>query len=149
MLTIQAAVHRFWLALISLTAVTWVRSKLLHRASAAERVASQPTMTIKEQVTEMLSEPDHGDDAFAAWESERNEKLHEARQCEQEGLRLLNRATLLRVAIQCDDCGDTFHADELRERANGLNGHDFALEDSTPTDLRLFDSGETLVKQGA
>ena len=66
------------------------------------------------------SETDDTDDRFAAWESVRDERLHEAEECERQGLRLLSRAALLHAAVRSDDRGETFIADELREHAEAL-----------------------------
>jgi hypothetical protein len=57
---------------------------------------------------------------FAAWEAERNEKLYQVQDYEQQGLNLLGKAALLRAAIRCDDRGETFIAEELREQAKGI-----------------------------
>ena len=61
------------------------------------------------------------EDTLAAWDTDRAERLHEAEQYEQQGLRLLAKAALLRVAIGCDGRGETFIAEELREHAQTLD----------------------------
>jgi hypothetical protein len=67
---------------------------------------------------------------FAAWETARAEELQAASDCEQRGLLLLSRATLLRTAVYADDKGLLVVADELRRRA-----HDHEPEeDDTDTD---------------
>jgi hypothetical protein len=58
------------------------------------------------------------DEKFAAWEAERAAKLDQASTYEQKGLRLLARAALLRASVKCDDRGETFIAEELRELAD-------------------------------
>jgi hypothetical protein len=62
-------------------------------------------------------EEENPEEAFAAWEADRNEKLYVIQDNEQQGLNLLCKAALLRAALRCDDRGETFIAAELREQA--------------------------------
>jgi hypothetical protein len=65
-------------------------------------------------------EEDDAEETFAAWEADRNEKLYQVQDCEQQGLNLLSKAALLRAAVKCDDRGETFIAEELREQAEAI-----------------------------
>jgi hypothetical protein len=139
MRTLQDAVVQCWLAFIGLPTITRIVAHLRHQqpvpvpapAPSQPRPAltpSQPEPTAIEELTEdepyqQPEEPEELEDTFAAWDTDRAERLQEAVECEQKGLRLLAKATLLRVAIQCDDRGETFHAEELRERAEILDTH--------------------------
>jgi hypothetical protein len=116
---------------------------------------SQPELTVTEEPADDMpyEEPDEVEGTFAAGDTERGEKLQEALDCEKNGLRLLAKATLLRVAIQCDDRGETFHAKELRERAQILNTESVdalsAEEVWQPTTLQFCNSDDAPTTRGA
>ena len=80
---------------------------------------SAPTTRVKQQI-ELYVEAEDPEDQFAAWEAERDDRLHQAEEFEGQGLQLLGKAALLRTAIRCEDRGETFIAQELREHAQAL-----------------------------
>jgi hypothetical protein len=139
MLAIQNAVLRF-LAVANIQAI---KARLLQfcrkHTPRAEPTVQAPT---EEEIREddLYPATDDTEERFAAWESEQKEKVHQAEQLEQQGLKLLSRAALLRAAIKCDNRGDSFVGSELRELADNV-GNDFGIEtttsDGTPI-LRLI-----------
>jgi hypothetical protein len=112
----------------------------------AEPESSPPTPMSEEIET---AEPSP-DEKFAAWEAERAEKLDQASTYEQQGLRLLARAALLRASVKCDDRGETFIAEELRELADDAPAtppiSDTAWERPT---LRIVAADDTPANRGA
>jgi hypothetical protein len=95
---------------------------------------------------EEYTEEDDSEERFAGWETARAETLHEAGTCERQGLRLLARAALLRLAVQCDDAGETFIADQLREHAIEPPVPD-SVWDRPP--LRIVGTDNTPTQRGA
>jgi hypothetical protein len=65
---------------------------------------------------------DDPEETFAEWEAARNEMLHQVQDYEQRGLDLLAKAALLRAALKCDDRGESFIAEEIREQAEAIGG---------------------------
>jgi len=58
------------------------------------------------------------DDELTAWEQDRANTLHDADESEQQGLRMLTRAALLRLVVQFEDEGLFVVAHELRLQAD-------------------------------
>jgi hypothetical protein len=106
--------------LFAMTALLTIKAALL-RAFGKQAMAR--VVPAREPVPEIVTECAYAgsdvdtEDRFAAWEADRDRKMHEAEEYERQGLRLLSRAALLRVALRCDDRGETFIAQELREHA--------------------------------
>jgi hypothetical protein len=65
-------------------------------------------------------EVDDPEETFAEWEAARNEMLHQVQDYERRGLDLLSKAALLRAALKCDDRGELFIAEEIREQAEAI-----------------------------
>jgi hypothetical protein len=153
MRTIQNAVLRCWLSFLSLLMISRVVARFRRPTPSLATVPAQLASPVEEQPTDDEHYTADAEDTFAAWDVQRAEKLHEAQDCEQQGLRLLAKATLLRVAIQCDDRGETLHAQELRERAQLLNTESVDVLSAEnywqPTELRIFDPDEMPAKVGA
>jgi hypothetical protein len=162
MLVIQNAVLRF----LAVSNIQGIKSRLLQccrkhtpqvvRAAEVTEPAQQPASTEQAPPEDEIREddlypaPDDTEDRFAAWETEQNERLHEAEVFEQKGLILVRKAALLRAAIQCDNRGDTFVANELRELAQNLDADpstDTVTGDGAPI-LRLVGT-DGPVKRGA
>jgi hypothetical protein len=102
-----------------------------------------------ESATENESLSLHGDDTeerFAAWEAARGEILDQAEGYEQEGVRLLARAALLRTSVKCDDRGESFIASELREHADDVSLRDAS---SARPQLRLVGNEFSPANRGA
>ena len=92
-------------------------TRRLCRKHAAE--PTTPTEPTTETDTPLAIYADEADaeEKFAAWEMERSEKLRKATEHEQHGLRFLAQAALLRASVKCEDRGESFIAEELRELA--------------------------------
>ena len=60
------------------------------------------------------------DDQLIAWEQDRANTLHDAEANEQQGLRHLTKAALLRLVVQFEDEGLFVVAHELRQQADTL-----------------------------
>jgi hypothetical protein len=116
---IQNTVRR----LFTMTTLLTLKAALLRacrkQATAQVIQSTEPAPEIVAECT-VAGPDDDTEDRFAAWESDRDEKLHEAEECELQGLRLLSRAALLHAALRCDDRGETFVAEELREHAAAI-----------------------------
>ena len=112
MRAIQSAMQRF-LIFANLNVVRQSLLRLCHRPKV-QVIKPEPAIDV-------AAESDDTEEKFAAWESDRDEKLHQAEMLEEQGLRFLAKATLLRIAIRCDDRGETFIAEELREHAQTLD----------------------------
>ena len=116
MQTIQNTVRR----LFAMTTLLSIKAALLR---ACRKQSPPQVIQFSEPAPEIVTEStvagteDDTEDRFAAWESVREERQHEAEECERQGLRLLSRAALLHAALRCDDRGETFIAEELREHA--------------------------------
>jgi hypothetical protein len=163
MLVIQNAVLRF----LSLPNIQGIKARLLrfcHKqqqpravlaaevAPAAQEAEAAVSLPAEKELREddLYPAQDDTEDRFAAWEAEQNEKLHEAERLEQKGLMLLSKSALLRAAITCDNRGDTFIANELRELAQNADANTSphtATGDGTPI-LRLVGS-DIPAKRGA
>jgi hypothetical protein len=76
---------------------------------------------------------DDPEETFADWEADRNEKLYQVQEYEQRGLDLLGKAALLRAALKCDDRGETFIAEEIREQAEAIGSKSIT---EVPSDTR-------------
>ena len=85
----------------------------IQRPELAADTASMDALYVDESDSE---------ETFAEWEADRNEKLHQVQDYEQRGLDLLAKAALLRAALRCDDRGETFIAEEIREQAEAIGG---------------------------
>jgi hypothetical protein len=116
------AIHNTVRRLFAMTTLLTIKAALLRACRMPQTPhVIQPTEPAPEIVTECTAAgADDTEDRFAAWEADRDEKLHEAEECELQGLRLLSRAALLHAALRCDDRGETFIADELREHAAAI-----------------------------
>jgi hypothetical protein len=128
---VHGLLARFWMAWACLFAIA---SRLCRppASSVAALSASYFLPSQEEADTSAAEEATAVQERFAAWESARAEELQAASACEQRGLQLLSRATLLRTAVDADDKGLMLVADELRRRA-----HDHEPdEDDTDTDLQ-------------
>jgi hypothetical protein len=138
-----------------LPSISRLVARLRHKLTMVTPAPSQSELAVAEAPNDEppYDEPDEVEDTFAAWDTERGEKLQEALDCEKKGLRLLAKATLLRVAIQCDDRGETFHAEELRERAQILDTENVdalsAEEVWQPTTLQFCNSDDSPTTRGA
>jgi hypothetical protein len=132
MQAIQNTVRR----LFAMTTVLTIKAALLR--ACGKQVPSQ-VMQSTEPAPEIVTEcivagaEDETEDRFAAWEVDRDEKLHEAEEYELQGLRLLSRAALLHAAVRCDDRGETFLAEELREHATTIGSESDATAVSADT----------------
>jgi hypothetical protein len=119
MQAIQNTVRR----LFAMTTLLTIKAALLRacgkQATAQVIQSAEPASEIVTECTVAGTDEDT-EDRFAAWEADRDQKLHEAEECELQGLRLLSRAALLHAALRCDDRGETFVADELREHAAAI-----------------------------
>jgi len=61
------------------------------------------------------------DDELTAWEQDRANTIHDADESEQQGLRMLSRAALLRLVVQFEDEGLFVVAHELRLQADSAD----------------------------
>jgi hypothetical protein len=102
----------------------------LYRHYGPQRIEpTEPTMppepcaplTATEDDTEVYAEEADPEEAFREWEAQRNERLVRIQDLEQQGLVLLGKAALLRAAVKCDDRGEGFFADELRDQADKID----------------------------
>jgi hypothetical protein len=150
MVAIQNAVRRFF----SIQAMLTVKHALLRicRKQGQPVQVSEPTVETAPEVEICVAEDDT-EERFAAWEDSRAEKLQQAESHEQQGLRLLEKAALLRAAVHCDDRGETFIAQELRDQADGIGSESFT---DVPADtisesprLRIVTGDEVPVQGGA
>src|SRR5579859_5174862 len=115
MVAMRKAVQRF----IALLTVQHVKAGLLKIIYRQPQPSADDSEGSDKPVDEApYAEPDDAEEKFAAWEDERNDKLRHATDLEQQGVRLLAQAALLRAAIKCEDRGETFIAQELRELAD-------------------------------
>ena len=123
MRAIQSAMQRF----LIFANLNVVRQALLRlcRKPKVQTIKPEPTIDV-------AAESDDTEEKFAAWETDRDEKLHQAETLEQQGLHLLAKAALLYTAIKCDDRGETFIAEELREHVDTI-GREPATEVSDDT----------------
>src|SRR5438132_11770256 len=112
MQTIQNTVRRLF-AMATLLTIKAAVLRACGKLAVAQAI--RPTEPVSQVITERAADDtdDDTEERFAAWEAERDERLHEAKEYEEQGLRLLNRAALLRAAQRCDDRGETFIAAEL------------------------------------
>ena len=98
------------------------------KAALLRACGKQPPQPIQQREPVAESPPtdelyvaeDDPEETFAEWEAARNEMLHQVQDYEQRGLRLLSKAALLRAALKCDDRGETFVAEEIREQAEAI-----------------------------
>jgi hypothetical protein len=88
-------------------------------ALAAPMVASHAITASREPSPNGSAESD-AEDRLTAWEQDRAATLTEAADSEQQGLRLLTRAALLRLHVQFEDEGFFVVAHELRQQADAL-----------------------------
>jgi hypothetical protein len=103
------------------------------KAALLRACGKQPQQSIQQRepvtgtppIDELYVEVDDPEESFAAWDAARNERLHQVQQYEQQGLSLLSKAALLRAAILCDDRGETFLAEEIREQAEAIGSRSF------------------------
>jgi hypothetical protein len=127
MLAIQNAMRRF-LIFANLNVVKHALLRMCRKPAVqviTPKSVIEPAIEPAMEVTPN-TEVEDTEDRFAAWEDDRDEKLHQAEVFEEQGLRLLAKATLLRVAIRCDDRGEVFIAEELREHAQTLDNETVA-----------------------
>ena len=98
------------------------------KAALLRACGKQPTQPIQQRepvadatpTDELYVAENDPEEAFAEWEAARNEMLHRIQDHEQRGLELLGKAALLRAALKCDDRGETFLAEEIREQAEAI-----------------------------
>ncbi len=114
MVVMRKAVQRF-MAVLTLASIKAGLCSIIfrHRPNTEQTEASSSSTD-----ESPYAEPDDTEEKFAAWEAERSEKLLHATDLEQQGVRLLSQAALLRASIKCEDRGETFIAEELRELAD-------------------------------
>jgi hypothetical protein len=146
------------IALLSLHRLTgiWHRLRPQHapQIKQPQSNSSAPSALVSLTEDDDTSAGDSGpEDQFANWDTDRADKLHQAEAYEQQGLRLLAKAALLRVAIKCDSRGETFIAEELREHAHVLDGEYVealsAEESWQPTTIRFATTDSNSTKRGA
>ncbi len=113
MVTMRKAVQRF-MALLTVASIKAGLLKIIFR----HQPTTEQTDSSSSTDVSLYAEPDDTEEKFAAWEAERSEKLRHAADLEQQGVRLLSQAALLRASIKCEDRGETFIAEELRELAD-------------------------------
>jgi hypothetical protein len=65
---------------------------------------------------------DDADDQLTAWEQDRASTLQDAEESEQQGLRHLTKAALLRLVVHFEDEGMFDVAHELRQQADAFDG---------------------------
>lgn len=114
MVAMRKAVQRFMAFLTLASMKAGLLKIIFHR----QQPNTEQADTITSADESPYAEPDDTEEKFAAWEAERSEKLRQAADLEQQGLRLIASATLLRASIKCEDRGETFIAAELRELAD-------------------------------
>jgi hypothetical protein len=115
MVAMRMAVQRF----LALLTVQHIKAGLLKIIFHRQTQHTAQTDASGSSTDEPLyAEPDDTEDKFAAWENERNDKLRQAADLEQQGVHLLAQAALLRASMKCEDRGESFMAEELRELAD-------------------------------
>ena len=88
---------------------------------------------------ELYVDENDSEETFAEWEADRNEKLHQVQDYEQRGLDLLAKAALLRAALRCDDRGETFIAEEIREQAEAIGSQSITVVPSDTLESPVVD----------
>jgi hypothetical protein len=122
MQSIQNAVRRFF----ALSSLLTIKAALLRACrqpappiiAQPESAAAADTALAAESDTDTAYED--AEDQLVAWETERASRLDQVESYEQQGRQLLAKAALLRAALTCEDRGETFIAEELREHAETL-----------------------------
>jgi hypothetical protein len=125
---------------LALFSLLGINRSLSHtrRAQTSVPIQRSPDPVVSDEQSDDESE---GGETFGTWDSHRADKLYEVESYEQQGLRLLAKSALLRVAIRCDDHGERSLAEELREQASLLDHQNVdalsAEQRWQPTSLRL------------
>lgn len=86
--------------------------------AAVQPVIPPSAVTTYQTTEDQLAD---ADDQLIAWEHDRAATLQDADQSEQQGLRHLTRAALLRLVVQFEDDGLFVVAHELRQQADQLD----------------------------
>ena len=120
MLAIRTTVQRVFAMATLLT----IKDALLRvcRKQPAQPIQNGEPVADAPPTEELYVAEDNPEEAFAEWEAARNQMLHQVQDYEQRGLDLLSKAALLRAALRCDDRGETFIAEEIREQAEAIGG---------------------------
>jgi hypothetical protein len=120
MLAIRNTVQRVFAMATLLT----IKNALLriYRKQPSQPIQQREPATDIAPTGELYATDDDPEETFADWEADRNEKLYQVQEYEQRGLDLLGKAALLRAALKCDDRGETFIAEEIREQAEAMGG---------------------------